>query len=196
MTLEDILLGRRSIRAFEPDPPSRELVENALRIASFAPNAGNRQQLVRVAVTDKAELERIGRAQTVLRAKFNRGEPLAATESELAAAPSAFYDAPLAVALFAPKSFFFAAADAYIHAHALCLAAHSLGLGSCIVGGVGNAVGAEMSGRWGVPATHAPQCYVLLGRPRGPIPSPHSRKYAPVLWVGAPSETTPKGTQP
>lgn len=183
ISLEAALTGRRSVRAFAAEPPPREMVAEALRLAEFAPNAGNRQQIWRVVCADSATLARVGRTQTVLRAKFNAGKPLVVTEAELATAASAFYDAPVAVALFAPSRFHFAAADAYVYAQTLCLSALGLGLASCIVGGVGDAVGADIGRKWRVPEGYAPQCYVLLGAQRGPLPAVHPRKYPPVVWA-------------
>ena len=43
MTVEEAIVGRRSIRAFKSDPVSRELVERILKIASRAPSGSNIQ---------------------------------------------------------------------------------------------------------------------------------------------------------
>lgn len=50
---------RRSIRHFSPDPPPRELIEDALRVAGSAPSGANQQPWTFVVVTDPAVKVRI-----------------------------------------------------------------------------------------------------------------------------------------
>jgi nitroreductase len=50
---------RRSVRHFAPDPVSRELIENALRVAGSAPSGANQQPWTFVVVTDEETKQRI-----------------------------------------------------------------------------------------------------------------------------------------
>ena len=50
----DMLLTRRSVRAYKPDPVPTALLEEVLRAGTYAPTGGGRQSPVLVAVTDKA----------------------------------------------------------------------------------------------------------------------------------------------
>ena len=53
------IMTRRSIRAYEAEPVSPELVETLLRAAMAAPSAGNQQPWRFVVVTDRAALDRL-----------------------------------------------------------------------------------------------------------------------------------------
>jgi iodotyrosine deiodinase len=49
-----LMRGRRSVRAFAPDPVARELIEDAIRVAAAAPSGANQQPWTFVAVSDAA----------------------------------------------------------------------------------------------------------------------------------------------
>ena len=43
MQFDDVILGRRSIRGYKPDPVPRELIEEILTLATRAPSSMNTQ---------------------------------------------------------------------------------------------------------------------------------------------------------
>jgi len=133
------MIARRSIRKYEDRQISDELLEQILYAASFSPNAGNRQTTQIVVCQNRELNDRLGRIKKSLSdiksstpdSYISKEQPSIADDPTL---PSAFYCAPTVVTLFGPKNFWFKAADCYIMANSICLAAYSLGIGSCIVG--------------------------------------------------------------
>lgn len=56
-----LLLSRRSIRRYKPDPVGMELILKALDIARFAPSAHNKQPWEFIVVRDRAMLEKLSK---------------------------------------------------------------------------------------------------------------------------------------
>lgn len=181
---------RCSVRRYLPRQVEREVLEEILAAGYAAPNAGNRQQL-RVMVSQDPEInEHIGKAHSILIGKFNRLGPNVKLEETDFAAPglrSAFHNAPTVLMLFGPKNFYFTDADGYIFAENVCLAARSLGVGSCIVGEVLDAFsdeyGRTLLQKWGIPETHRSVAFVTLGYSAEGEKPARANKYAAPLWV-------------
>lgn len=181
---------RRSVRKYLPRQLERGTLEEILAAGYAAPNAGNRQQLRAVVCQDPEINEHVGRAHSILIQKFNRFGPNVRLEEADFSAPelrSAFHGAPTVLMLFGPKNFYFTDADGYIFAQNVCLAARSLGVGSCIVGEVLDAFsddfGRELLQRWGIPQTHRSAAFVTLGySAQGDKPA-RTNRYAAPLWV-------------
>jgi len=83
MTYDDVVLGRRSIRGYRPDPVPRSLIEDILRIAMRAPSSMNTQPWNFHVITG-APLDRIrdGNTQRMLAGvpqsrEFRTGQPFA-----------------------------------------------------------------------------------------------------------------------
>lgn len=62
----------------------------------------------------------------------------------------------------------------------MALAAHELGVASCIVARAEQTFdhpdGEALLREWGVPANYAPRCFLALGYLDGPAPSPKPRR--------------------
>jgi nitroreductase len=58
----ELMQQRRSIRDFAPHPVSRELIENAIRVANSAPSGANQQPWSFVVISDRETKERIRHA--------------------------------------------------------------------------------------------------------------------------------------
>lgn len=181
---------RRSVRKYLPRQVERGVLEEILAAGYTAPNAGNRQQL-RVVVCQNPEVnDHVGKAHSILIGKFNRFGPNVRLEPEDFADTrlrSAFHDAPTVLMLFGPKNFYFTDADGYIFAQNVCLAAQSLGVGSCIVGEVLDAFsdefGRALLQKWGIPDTHRSVAFVTLGYSAEGEKPARANKYAGPLWV-------------
>lgn len=65
MELDEILAKRRSLRALEPEPISRELMEKMVRAAALAPSCFNNQPWRFVFIRDRMQLDRIKEALSV-----------------------------------------------------------------------------------------------------------------------------------
>lgn len=181
---------RRSVRHYLPRQVDQNALEEILAAGYAAPNAGNRQQLL-VVVSQSAEInDHVGKAHSVLIHKFNRSDPNVKLETDDFASPelrSAFHNAPTVLMLFGPKNFYFTDADGYIFAENICLAARSLGVGSCIVGEVleafSDGYGRELLQKWGIPETYRSVVFVTLGYSAEGEKPERSNKYTPPLWV-------------
>src|SRR5262245_32069580 len=55
ITVEEAIVGRQSIRAYQPDPVPRELIERIFRIASRAPSGSNIQPWKVIVLTGAAK---------------------------------------------------------------------------------------------------------------------------------------------
>jgi len=148
MDFYDVLKGRRSIRAYKPDPVDRDKLKRILSAARAAPSAANRQPWLLVVV----EKEKTKRA---LREAYSQ---------------EWFYTAPLIICACArPKKAWkrrdgknYADVDTTIAMHQLILAATAEGLGTCWVG----AFRAEAVSRiLGLPSSVEPVAMTPLGYP-------------------------------
>ena len=93
----------------------------------YSPNAGNRNSIRTVVLTNREEIGYIGKAHTTIIENFNRGIVTLPTEEAIEKSPSAFHNAPMVIALFGPKNFYFSPADAYILAQNMALEAYEQG---------------------------------------------------------------------
>lgn len=60
--VERVILERRSVRNFKPDPVPEPFIERVLEAGRFAPSAGNNQPWRFIVITDKAMLDRMEQA--------------------------------------------------------------------------------------------------------------------------------------
>lgn len=99
-----------------------------------------------------------------------------------AAITDAFYGAPTAITLSAPKDFLFSREDCVLAAENMMLAADSLGIGSCYIGpgwtAFADPYGQEILRRWEIRTDYYAVMQLLLGYPRAsdPHPTPKPRK--------------------
>jgi nitroreductase len=186
MELMEAMKGRRSVRKFQDRLVPKPLVDKILGVMDYSPNAGNRNSIRTVVLTNRAEIDYSGKAHTTIIENFNRGIVALPTEEAIAASPSAFHNAPMVVAMFGPKNFYFSSADAYILAQNMALAAYEQGVSTCIVGEVLNALGTEkgqaLQQEFGIPLDYAPQVYLTMGYCEGPYPKRPARHYADVIY--------------
>lgn len=168
------MLSRRSIRKYKPDQILEAELNAILEAGLYAPNAGSRQSAIVVVCQNAAindELGRInksafhGRMSTAT-TYISKEQPSIADDPTI---PGAFYSAPSVLTLFAPKNFFFATADCVTMAENMMLAAHSLGIGSCMVGRAeatfATEFGQALQKQWGVPEDFEAKMHVSLGYP-------------------------------
>ena len=160
----DILLTRRSVRAYKPDPVPTALLEEVLRAGTYAPTGGGRQSPVLVAVTDKAARDEISRLNAAVMGKDT--DP--------------YYGAPVLVLALADPASSTWVEDASCALENMMLAAHALGLGSVWVHRereiFDSEAGKAMLRAWGLPETLRGVGSIALGYASGPAPAPAPRK--------------------
>ena len=154
---ETTIRDRRSIRAWKPDAVPRELIERVLDSARWAPSARNRQPWHFIVVTEPA-----------------RRAALAAAAKVDGVAQRHVAEAPVIIALcghssIAPRWY---PIDLALASQNLLLAAKSLGLGTCWIGGF---VDAETRPLLGLPDNVRIVGLVTLGYPADEQPERKTR---------------------
>lgn len=160
----DMLLTRRSVRAYKPDPVPTALLEEVLRAGTYAPTGGGRQSPVLVAVTDKAARDEISRLNAAVMGRDT--DP--------------YYGAPVLVLALADPASSTWVEDASCALENMMLAAHALGLGSVWVHRereiFDSEAGKALLRAWGLPETLRGVGSIALGYASGPAPAPAPRK--------------------
>ncbi len=167
----DMLLTRRSVRAYKPDPVPTALLEEVLRAGTYAPTGGGRQSPVLVAVTDKAARDEISRLNAAVMGKDT--DP--------------YYGAPVLVLALADPASSTWVEDASCALENMMLAAHALGLGSVWVHRereiFDSEAGKALLRAWGLPETLRGVGSIALGYASGPAPAPAPRKDGYIVRV-------------
>lgn len=167
----DMLLTRRSVRAYKPDPVPTALLEEVLRAGTYAPTGGGRQSPVLVAVTDKATRDEISRLNAAVMGKDT--DP--------------YYGAPVLVLALADPASSTWVEDASCALENMMLAAHALGLGSVWVHRereiFDSEAGKALLRAWGLPETLRGVGSIALGYASGPAPAPAPRKDGYIVRV-------------
>ena len=182
------IMDRRSVRNYKPEKISREVIDELLEVAVWSANAGNRQRTKIIVSQDDTLNNRLGRAQNVVYGQFNGGKPIMlSVELIETTSRSGFYNAPTVIYLFAPDRFLFAEPDSYIMANNICLAAHSIGVDSCIISVATDYFiddfGKQVLKDWEIPEDFHISAQVILGYHEGEYPLPKERKYQAPKFV-------------
>jgi nitroreductase len=189
------MIERRSIRTYKAEQITEVELEAILQAGIYAPSAGSRQSAI-IVVCQNAEINTAlgkinkaafkGRMSTET-AYISKDQPSIADN---AAIQSGFYHAPTVLTLFAPKNFLYSVADCYVAAQNIMLAAHSLGVGSCMVARAEDTFSSELGKRlqkeWGIDETYEAKIHVTLGYPAdAKPPTAKPRKEGRIIRVGA-----------
>ncbi len=190
--LDALLLARRSIRRFAPEPVGAEDIERVLTMASRAPMGlppsdvsvvvfHGRERVQQFAEDSVRVMETwlrwtrppllrlarpfIGKAFYESATTFMVPALRLIVERRKAGEDWLLYDAP--AALLFHLSPYADPADSAIAATYAMLAAESLGLGTCMIGTVGYVVGYTkgLKAKYGIPAANKPGLVLLLGHP-------------------------------
>ncbi len=167
----DMLLTRRSVRAYKPDPVPEALLEEVLRAGTYAPTGGGRQSPVLVAVTDKAARDEISRLNAAVMGRDT--DP--------------YYGAPVLVLALADPASSTWVEDASCALENMMLAAHALGLCSVWFHRereiFDSEAGKALLRAWGLPETLRGVGSIALGYASGPAPAPAPRKDGYIVRV-------------
>ncbi len=159
MDAMEALRTRRSVRAFDPTPVPRTLIEQAVDAARLAASARNEQPWAFVAVTDQATVRELA-------AMTDHGRFMA--------------DAPACVAVLAADTKYYLE-DGAAATQNLLVAAHALGLGACWIAGDKKPYAPKVAARLGAPEGGRLVALVALGYPGGPAGAPKKRALREVL---------------
>jgi len=159
------IFSRRSIRGFLPDGVVPEDMKLILECAMSAPSARNQQDWQFTVIQDKAVIDMLNKdAKSLLPeashqrmlARFNGNEDY-----------SLFYNAPVLIAVSVGKNRW-AESDGGMAAQNICLAAESLGYGTCVVGMGITVFESDMREKYfallGIPEDKTTLYFIALGR--------------------------------
>lgn len=157
-----LMRSRRSCRAYLPDPVPRELLADLAKVGATAPSGTNSQRWTFTILPDRAAVERAGRAVGDFFRRLNglAGNPLvrgalalvgkrelkdyyarhhasvadALRRNEETGEDLLFHGAPAALAVGSAPGASCPGEDALLATQNILLAAHALGLGTCLIG--------------------------------------------------------------
>ena len=156
----DLILSRRSIRAYKPEQISDEALQTLLTAAEYAPSGMNQQLRKFAAVQGRDNI------RNMLAAGGLEDDP--------------FYGAPTVIVVFAQKDAIAAAECGALSMENMMLAAHALGLGSCWIHAVTRIFptegGKALQQQWGIPEDYFAVGSLAVGIPAGEAPDPRPRK--------------------
>lgn len=119
------IMSRRSIRKYKSQPVGRDTVRAILECGVNAPNGQNKQSWEIRVVDDKQMIDDIS-------ALFVKDHPMVARRKGF---QNAFANAPTVVFIAADKNYKFSRSDCGLFGENMIIAAWSMGVGSCFLGG-------------------------------------------------------------
>jgi len=134
MEVFEAIRGRRSVRAFKPEPVSRELLSRLVDAAILAPSAVNEQPWHFTIVTHRASLDMIAAKAKACMLEDVAEQPDHFRQTLSEPEFHIFYHAPALVVISAMPATRWVTEDCAMAAENLMLAAHALGLGTCWIG--------------------------------------------------------------
>ncbi len=214
--VEKVLYKRRSNRLFKKKPVDRALLHRVLEAGRFAPSSGNCQPWKFIVITDPAVIREIEEAAMAVLNRFknlylakdnkrhagksalftllslfmvNKMDPRPFAAMEKVDQDQAIYWRAPAVILLCKNTRGIANPDLDIGicAQNMVLAAHSLGLGTCIIGLAIEPLNyphlGELRKRLGITAPWQAVTSIAVGWPKGKIDGIVSRDNVPVEWI-------------
>lgn len=170
----DAIYERRSVRAYAARPVDRAAVLQLLDAAVHAPTAMHEEPWEFVVVQDRATLRRLSdRALRTLRDREHR----------FALPENVFYDAGTLIVICAKPLGPFVAADCWLAAENLMLAACAMGLGTCVIGFALEALNApEWKAELKIPDGMTVYAPIIVGVSAGATPAAGRRKPEVLYW--------------
>jgi nitroreductase/Pyruvate/2-oxoacid:ferredoxin oxidoreductase delta subunit len=186
-----LIKSRRSIRWYQDRPVPREVIENIIDIARYAPT-GHNDQGVRWLVVDTRDMlqqfEKIG--ADWMRDTINRDRQMAAAFPSILKRIEAGYhfflrDAPVLVVVYSGESMFLSTTDCTIALSYFDLAAKSAGLGCCWAGFFMMAANSfpALKEALALPETHKVHGALMVGYPKYEYQRIPVRKPSQITWL-------------
>lgn len=203
----EIIVSRRAVRQFKDEPVSRDVIEQVLDVARFAPTASNDQNVSYTVVTDKKLLEetaadifgfvdrQYGRTQKGLlkwivrmagwseNRYFRRLD--VARKLKASGGDPILYGAPALILIHVPRKAQYGCQNGSIAAATIINYAHAVGLGACFMGYMTLALrySKKMRGRFLVPQDRDVHLCLVMGYPSYRHVATASRKKADITWI-------------
>ena len=169
-TVLDAIYQRRSVRSYAAKQISRTTIHSLLAAAVRAPTAVHQEPWSFVVVQDPDLLKQVSDRAKVLfldevhRTHLDRGgHALDAFEKPDF---NIFYNAGTLIVICGPASGPFVAADCWLAAQNLMLAAYGMGLGTCVIGSAAIGLNTpEIKAELGIPAEMSAVAPIIVGVP-------------------------------
>lgn len=165
------MIERRSVKQYSPRQVEKELLEQILQAAQYAPTGMDRQHLVYAVVQEKETLNQLRRMN-----------------AEILGSPKAdpFYGAPTAVIVLADANVSTRVEDGALAMGNMLNAAHALGLGGCWIHRAKEmfqtAEGKTLLKQWGLNGEYQGIGICILGYPQGE-PRKASPRREKILYI-------------
>lgn len=204
----DIILSRRSMRQFKDTPVPRNVIEQVLDLARYAPTASNEQNVGYIVITDKKLIEEaannifgfvsrlynktkkgIGRMIVNLTGLTNNRyfKVMDYVQKQNAETGRDFilHNAPVLILIHAPRNARFASDNCNIAVTTIINYAHALGLGTCLIGFMVMFLRYSRSLRkkFGIPKNRKVYASLVIGYPAYKYTYTASRKKPEVQWL-------------
>ncbi|MGA7180770.1 MAG: nitroreductase family protein [Thiobacillaceae bacterium] len=178
----ETILARRSVRNYQDQDIDRETVRTLLDAAVRAPTAIHEEPWAFVIVQNRALLHQLSEYAKPLIAKEAQRTGHA---HDVFTSPdfNIFYNAGTLIVICAKPIGHFVAADCWLAAENLMLAACAMGLGSCVIGSALTALDIpEIKNQLGIPPEFSAIAPIIVGHPRGETPVTSRREPFIVSW--------------
>ncbi len=203
--LFDIVMHRRSCRDYRPDPLTRAEFDDLITFGKWAPSGTNAQKWEFTVLPTRSAVETYAEAISRFYRKLNRqaenpflrfyaklfmndilGKYYARYYTQVADSLKRwdndrtdllFHGATGAIIISMRPGAFCAHDDALLATQNICLGAHTMGIGSCIIGFAVEAMkrDARIANTVGIPAEETVYAVIALGRPKYNYPNPSGR---------------------
>lgn len=178
MNVYEAILARRSVRRYTSEPLDRTTVRLLLEAAIHAPTAMHEEPWAFSILQDKTVLRHLSdRAKPLFVNELRRSGRVRPEHSlDVYADPNhnIFYDAGTLIVICANGMAPFAAADCWLAAENLMLAACAMGLGTCVIGCALPALNTpSIKAELGIPEKFSAIAPIIVGHPDGetdPVP--------------------------
>jgi nitroreductase len=185
MTLRNAIYGRRSVRAYAPERIEQSTLHALLGAAVRAPTAMHGEPWQFVIVQDANVLRRLSdRAKVLFSAETKHLHRDSSLDVFSQPDFNVFYDAGTLLVICAKSAGQFEIADCWLAAENLMLAAHAMGLGTCVIGSAASALNLpDVKHELGIPADTTAVAPIIIGKPRGETPPSARREPNVLAWL-------------
>jgi len=179
--------ARRSVRAYAPAPLDDATINTLLDAAVHAPTAMHEEPWAFVVVQDQAILQRLSDlAKPIFVEEVRHRNAQGASHSfDHFIRPdfNIFHGAPALIIICAKPMSPFVAADCWLAAGNLMLAASAIGLGSCVIGSAVAALNIhKVKMELGIPDEYSVVAPVVVGVPSGKTPATSRKEPLVLSW--------------
>jgi len=183
MSAVDAIYERRSVRSYRAKTVDRRVVTALLDAAVQAPTAMHEEPWAFVVIQDRDTLRRLSEAALKSLRDRETGLHLPRGSQGFTLPENVFYDAGTLIVIYGKPLGPFVAADCWLAAENLMLAARAMGLGSCVIGLAAAALDSpEWKAELKVPAGLTAYAPIIVGEPSAETPATGRREPEVLSW--------------